>query len=109
MSKPRSPHKKHARSVASDEPWKVDDPFGPPPVPHSTSNGGIRRLRDTLSKLSPAAFAEKELLRKKNQYKIPLTERNVDTFVTEQEFHEACHPKERTSEDQVAEWLKQLS
>ncbi|KAJ5682390.1 hypothetical protein N7462_005555 [Penicillium macrosclerotiorum] len=108
MSKPRS-SRKNSRSVVSEVPWRVDTPFGPPQVPRSFPNGGIRRLRNTLSKLSPSAFAEKELLRKKNQYKIPLTHRNVDTFVTEQEFNEACRPNQHTPEIQVAEWLEHVA
>ncbi|KAJ5553334.1 hypothetical protein N7494_002712 [Penicillium frequentans] len=50
--------------ATSDGAWKVDTPFGPPEFPRSFP-GGIRRLRNTLSKLSPAAMAEKEILRKK--------------------------------------------
>lgn len=110
MSRFRSPRKKNTRSVAADGPWKVDNPFGPPQVRRSFPNGGIRQLRNTLSKLAPSAFAEKELLRQKNQYKIPLTHRNVDTFVTEQAFKEACQPEQqRTPEKEVAKWLERLS
>ncbi|KAJ5158401.1 uncharacterized protein N7500_008052 [Penicillium coprophilum] len=81
------------------------DPFGPPQVPRS---GGIQRLRNTLSKLSPSTFAEKELLRNKSQYK-PLTQRNVDTLVTEQECNEAYRPNLNSPEIQVTEWLRQVS
>ncbi|KAJ5578208.1 uncharacterized protein N7459_007172 [Penicillium hispanicum] len=109
MSKVHSPRNKDSQSVASGGPWKVDTPFGPPQVSRSFPNGGIRRLRNTLAKLSPSAFAEKELLRKKNQYKIPLTHRNVDTFVTEQECNDACRPNQRTPDIQVAEWLERVS
>ncbi|KAJ5771240.1 uncharacterized protein N7511_003291 [Penicillium nucicola] len=70
--------------------------------------GGIQRLRNTLSKISPSALAEKELLRKKNQYKIPLTERNVDTLVTAQECNEAYKPR-HSPEIQVTEWLERVS
>lgn len=109
MSKSPSPHHKDSRSVASKDPWKNEDPFGPPQVHHSSHHGGIKRIRETLSKLSPSAFAEKELLRKKNQYKIPLTHRNVDNFVTEQVCNDACSPIERTPEIQVNEWLAHIS
>ncbi|KAJ5301453.1 hypothetical protein PENANT_c009G04919 [Penicillium antarcticum] len=101
----RSP-KKDSQSLPS-EPWKVDEPFGPPPIQRSVS-GGIQRLRNTLSKISPSALAEKELLRKKNQYKSPLTERNVDTLVTEQECNEAYKPS-HSPEIQVTEWLERVS
>jgi hypothetical protein len=103
----RSP-KKDTQSMPSEGPWKVDHPFGPPPIQRSVS-GGIQRLRNTLSKISPAALAEKELLRKKNQYKIPLTQRNVDTLVTEQECNEACKPSLNSPEIQVTEWLQRVS
>lgn len=109
MSKSPSPHNKDSPSVVSEGPWKNEHPFGPPEVPRSFPNGGIKRIRDTLSKLSPSAFAEKELLRKQNQYKIPLTHRNVDTFVTEQVCNDACSPVERTPEIQVNEWLAHIS
>lgn len=109
MSQNRSSPNKTSRSVTSELPWKVDTPFGPPQVSRSFPNGGIKRLRDTLSKLSPGAIAEKEELRKKNQYKIPLTHRNVDNFVTEQEVNEACTPTQRSPDIQVAEWLERVS
>ncbi|KAJ5082531.1 hypothetical protein N7532_011574 [Penicillium argentinense] len=109
MSGTRSSPNKTNLSITSEQPWKVDTPFGPPEVPRSFPNGGIRRLRDTLSKLSPTALAEKEELRKKNQYKIPLTHRNVDNFVNEQEVNEACTPNQHTPEIQVAEWLEHVS
>lgn len=54
-------------------------------------------------------MAEKEILRKKNQYKIPLTHRNVDTFVTNQECNDIARPNQRTPEIQVVEWLEHLS
>ncbi|KAJ6120645.1 hypothetical protein N7523_004925 [Penicillium sp. IBT 18751x] len=108
MTKLRSPPKT-THSIAS-EPWKNDNPFGPPRVQHSFSNSGIRRLRDTLSKLSPSALAEKEELRKKNQYKIPLTHRNVDNFVTNQQIKEACRPNSTQSPElQVVKWLERVS
>ena len=49
------------------------------------------------------------MLRKKNQYKIPLTHRNVDNFVTEQECNDACRPDERSPELQVNQWLEHIS
>ncbi|KAJ5382590.1 hypothetical protein N7517_000501 [Penicillium concentricum] len=107
MSRTLSP-RKHLQPETSQDSWRTDNPFGPPQVSRSVP-GGIKRLRNTLSKLSPSAFAEKELLRKKNQYKIPLTRRNVDTFVTEQECNEAYRPNLNSPEIQVTEWLRQVS
>lgn len=109
MANIRSIRTQHAPSIASEIPWRNDNPFGPPQISRSFPNGGIRRLRNTLSKLSPSAFAEKELLRKKNQYKLPLTHRNVDNFVTEQECNEACRPNQRTPDIQVVEWLRHVA
>lgn len=109
MSQNQSSFNKTTPSATSEQPWKVETPFGPPQVPRSFPNGGIRRLRDTLSKLSPGALAEKEELRKRNQYKVPLTHRNVDNLVTEQEVNEACTPSQRTPDIQVAEWLEHVS
>jgi hypothetical protein len=100
---------KNTHSIASER-WKNDNPFGPPRVHRSFPNGGIRLLRNTLSKLSPSALAEKEELRKRNQYKIPLTHRNVDNFVTEQAVKDACRPNyARSPELQVVEWLEHVS
>ncbi|KAH8426064.1 uncharacterized protein LDX57_003804 [Aspergillus melleus] len=100
--------KKNARSLVSEDPWKVDTPFGPPRISYFPG-GGIRRIRNTLSKLSPSARAERQLLKQKSRYKIPLTERNVDTLVTEQEFTDACHPNEHSRELSVSAWLEQVS
>ncbi|KAJ5511956.1 hypothetical protein LT330_003076 [Penicillium expansum] len=108
MSRTPSPQKKHVQSVTSDYPWRSDSPFGPPQVTRSVPSG-IKRIRNTLSKLSPSAFAEKELLRKKNQRKSPLTKRNVDTFVTEQECNEAYKPNLHSPQIQVTEWLQRVS
>lgn len=69
----------------------------------------MRRLRSTLQKLSPSARAERELLRQKNRYKIPLTERNVDALVTEQLFTDACFPDKHSRELQISAWLERLS
>lgn len=111
----RAPHPQRKKStrtrsleVSSDEPWKADTPFGPPHISHSHVPGGIRRIRNTFAKLTPAARAERELLRQKNLYKIPLTERNVDKFVTHQKFREACDPSLQNKEVQVVAWLDQL-
>ncbi|KAJ5188436.1 hypothetical protein N7491_004761 [Penicillium cf. griseofulvum] len=104
MSRTLAPQK-HIQTETPN-PWRSDTPFSPPEVPRSVP--GIKRLRNTLLKLSPSAFAEKELLRKKNQYKIPLTQRNVDTLVTEQECNEAYRPNLHSPEIQVTEWLRQV-
>ncbi|KZN93271.1 Flavin-containing monooxygenase FMO GS-OX3 [Penicillium chrysogenum] len=108
MSRTLSPRKKPVQSVTSDYPWRSDNPFGPPQIQRSVPSG-IKRLRDTLSKLSPSAIAEKDLIRKKNQYKTPLTERNVDTLVTEQECNAAYKPNLHSPEIQVTEWLQRVS
>lgn len=109
MANVQPPQGKRLSSDDSEGQWKVDNPFGPPELPRTFSNGGIKRIRDSLSKLSPAALAEKEMLRKKNQYKLPLTQRNVDNLVTAQEWKEACHPTQRTPEIQVTEWLEHVA
>ncbi|KAJ5793782.1 hypothetical protein N7457_000381 [Penicillium paradoxum] len=108
MPRTLSPRKKHVPSVASEDPWRSDNPFGPPEVPRAVPVG-IKRLRNTLSKLSPSAFAEKELLRKKNQHKSPLTQRNIDNLVTAQECNEAYRPNLHSPEIQVTEWLQRVS
>ncbi|EPS25836.1 hypothetical protein POX_c04205 [Penicillium oxalicum] len=100
---------KQAPSITSEDPWRNDNPFGPPTMTRSFSSHTIRRLREALAKWSPASLAEKELLRKKNQYKIPLTHRNVDNFVTEQLCNEAIRPNQRTPEIQVVEWLQHVA
>ncbi|KAL4945891.1 hypothetical protein BDV06DRAFT_218961 [Aspergillus oleicola] len=111
----RKSNNKPARSIdlaaapsASEGPWQVDDPFGPPRISHLHVPGGIRRIRNTFAKLTPAARAERELLRQKNLYKIPLTERNVDTFVTHQEFADACAPNRHSNEVTVVAWLERV-
>ena len=110
ISKFRSQRKKHTRSQTrvSDGPWKSDTPFGPPQV-SSFPAAGIRRIRNTLSKLSPAARAERELLRQTNRYKNPLTERNVNNFVSEQELRDIYYPTDNSTELQVTAWLEQLA
>ena len=107
MTRRLSP-KKHVQSVTSDYPWRSDNPFGPPQIPRSFPSG-IKRLRNTLSKLAPSAFAEKELLRTKNHHRVPLTERNVDTLVNEQECDEAYRPNLHSPTIQVTEWLRRVS
>lgn len=109
MSKFRSQQrKKPTRSLASERPWQADTPFGPPHIPSSQGNG-IDRLRNTLSKLSPAARAERELLKQKSRYKNPLTERNVNTLVSQQEVMDACYPTEHSTELQVTIWLERMN
>ncbi|KAJ5135314.1 uncharacterized protein N7515_004592 [Penicillium bovifimosum] len=108
LSRTLSPRKKQETSEVSEDPWKSDDPFGPPQV-HRPVPSGIQRIRGTLSKLLPSSLAEKELLRKKNQYKSPLTQRNVHTLQTEQECDEAYKPNLHSPEVQVTEWLQRVS
>ncbi|PLN84356.1 hypothetical protein BDW42DRAFT_45560 [Aspergillus taichungensis] len=109
MSKFRSEHKKSVRSLVSEDPWRADTPFGPPRITSFPGGGGIRRIRNTLSKLSPAARAEREVLRQKNRTKVPLTERNVDTFVTSQQVTAVYHPQSDSPEVQVTAWLERVS
>ncbi|KAL5333459.1 hypothetical protein BJX70DRAFT_66875 [Aspergillus crustosus] len=100
--------KKHSRSIASEGPWKVDTPFGPPRITHLHVPGGIRRIRNTFAKLSPSARAEREILRQKSLYKIPLTQRNIDHFITRQEVDNAWSPEMYSMEVQVVAWLERL-
>lgn len=90
-----------------DDRWMADKPFAPPRT--SFPGGGMRRLRDTLSKLSPAASAEREALKKINHRKSPLTERNIDNFVLDQELRDAGNPNQHNTELQVSAWLDKLS
>lgn len=107
MSRFRSQRKKNARSIASEDRWRVDNPFGPPRMA-SFPGGGIQRIRNTLSRLSPSARAERQLLKQKSQYKVPLTERNIDTLVTNQLFSDSFKPERRT-ELQISAWLERLA
>ena len=107
MSKFQSQRKKPSRSLASERPWQADTPFGPPHIPSSRENG-IDRIRNTLNKLSPAARAERELLKQKSRHKNPLTERNVNALVSEQEVMDACYPTEHSMELQVTTWLERI-
>ncbi|KAI9368996.1 hypothetical protein BJX61DRAFT_184570 [Aspergillus egyptiacus] len=100
--------KKSARSVPSEDPWKVDTPFGPPRISHLRVPGGIRRIRNTFSKLTPAARAERQLLREKSLGKLPLTQRNMDKFVTNQRLTDICYPDQHSTELQIAAWLDRL-
>ncbi|PWY77341.1 hypothetical protein BO70DRAFT_294514 [Aspergillus heteromorphus CBS 117.55] len=99
--------KKNARSIASEDPWRVDTPFGPPQIPHFP--GRIWRIRNTLQRFTPSARAEKELLKIKNRFKVPLTERNMDAFVSEQLYSDACYPNKHSRELQISAWLDRLS
>lgn len=102
---------KRDSASTSEDSWKADDPFGPPHIP-SSAVVGIKRLGHSLShKISPSAFAEREFLRKENRrrYKTPLTERNIDFLLIQQEREDARHSVRRTREVQVSEWLRQLS
>jgi hypothetical protein len=101
-------HSNRKKSSSVDEEWREEAPFHAPRIP-STTVGGIRRLRDSLSsKISHTAIAEREFLKKEARYKTPLTQRNIDYFTTQQQLKDAC-PLERTTEGQVSEWLRQLS
>jgi hypothetical protein len=69
--------------------------------------GGISRLRDRLSfKNTRSALAEKELLKQENRCTRPLTERNVDTFLIEQDQQDARI--RRAADLHVSQWLQQL-
>ncbi|KAL1862343.1 hypothetical protein Plec18167_000868 [Paecilomyces lecythidis] len=97
-------------SSSLNDRWRERDesPFRPPRIP-STAAGGIRRLRDTLSsKISRSAIAEREYLKKEARYKTPLTQRNMDAFITQQEVKEA-YRLDSSPEEHVSEWLRQLS
>lgn len=104
MSKFRSNRKKRSRSHSHIS----DTPFGPPHIP-STPKAGISRIRNTLWKFSPAARAEKEILKQKTAFRYPLTERNVETFVSKQEVMGVLQPADNSTELHVTAWLEQLS
>lgn len=109
MSKFRSQRKRSARSHASEGPYKADGPFGPPDIPSpSFPRTGIRHIRNTLSKLSPSARAERQILKQKNRHKHPLTERNVKALVSEQELNDVFSPTENTTEIQISAWLERV-
>ncbi|RMJ23941.1 hypothetical protein PHISP_05189 [Aspergillus sp. HF37] len=96
------------RNTFPDGPWKAEIPFGPPRT-SSFPGAGMRRLRSTLFKLSPAASAEREALKETNHRKLPLTEKNIDTFVLEQQLRDAGRPNQHNTELQVSAWLEKLS
>lgn len=96
------------KSPPPDDPLKAEDPFGPPRSSSFPAHS-IRRLRNTLFKLSPTASAEREALKKANHCKIPLTERNIDTFVLEQKLRDTSFSNQHSTELQVSAWLDKLS
>ena len=105
MSKFRSIRDKHSKSSSSDDACKVDDTFEQP------RTSSFRRLRNTLAKLSPSASStssEKELLKKYYPGKVPLTERNVDSFVLDQQLRDAGHSDDHNTEVQVSAWLEKV-
>ena len=110
MSKLHTLRKNNSSSTSEMSPSKDGDPFENPRF-SSTPGGRIRRLRNTLAKLAPSGSAEKEWLKKYNDChcKIPLTERNVDNFVCEQQLRDVYHPKEHSTELQVSAWLDKVS
>ncbi|KAH8697438.1 hypothetical protein BGW36DRAFT_259012, partial [Talaromyces proteolyticus] len=65
------------------------------------------KLRNRLSfKSARAALAEREILKRENRCKRPLTQRNVDTFLIEQDLNDA---RIRRAENlHVSQWLQQL-
>lgn len=68
---------------------------------------GITKLRDRLSfKHARAALAEREILKRENRCKRPLTHRNVDTFLIEQDLNDARI--RRADNLHVSQWLQQL-
>ncbi|KAF9889693.1 hypothetical protein FE257_006999 [Aspergillus nanangensis] len=103
--KPSYNRKKTTRSFVSEDPWGTT---GPSRITHLPGTG-IRRIRNTLSKLSSSSRAERELLKQKNRCKVPLTERNVDKFTTAQEFTDLRFPGKHNMETQVSAWLERLA
>jgi hypothetical protein len=63
---------------------------------------GIKRFKKSLS-LSPGS---KDAHLDDHYRKIPLTHRNIETFVEEQIIQDACNPVQRTREVQISEWLR---
>jgi hypothetical protein len=76
-------------------------PFPPSPL------AGIRRLRETL-KNTRSAMVEKEMLKTLNRHARPLTHRNVDVFLIEQDQHEARQLIQGTHDNHVSKWLQQI-
>ncbi|KAJ5561569.1 hypothetical protein N7535_003970 [Penicillium sp. DV-2018c] len=108
LSRTLSPRKKQETFEATEDSWRSDNPLGPSQVDRSVPSG-MQRIRNTLAKLLPSSQTEKELLRKKNQCKSPLTHRNIDTLKTEQECNEVFQPNLHSPEVQVTEWLRGVS
>jgi hypothetical protein len=80
----------------------------PPSLPPSPL-AGIRRLRETLLfKNTRSALAEKEILKSLNRHARPLTHRNVDVFLIEQDQYEARQLVQGTHDDHVTKWLQQI-
>ncbi|EEA20494.1 hypothetical protein EYB25_007998 [Talaromyces marneffei] len=78
-------------------------PLAIPPVVNNISN----KLRNRLSfKSARAAYAEREILKRENRAARPLTQRNMDTFLIEQDLRDA---RVRRAENlHVSQWLQQL-
>ncbi|EED24312.1 hypothetical protein TSTA_076770 [Talaromyces stipitatus ATCC 10500] len=78
-------------------------PLAMPPLVNNISN----KLRNRLSlKNARAAIAEREILKRENRAARPLTQRNMDTFLIEQDLHDA---RVRRAENlHVSQWLQQL-
>lgn len=70
-------------------------------------NVNISKIRDRLSfKSARTALAEREILKRENRAARKLTQRNVDTFLIEQDLHDA---RVRRAENlHVSQWLQQL-
>jgi hypothetical protein len=78
-------------------------PLSVPPLVNNISH----KLRNRLSfKSARAAYAEREILKRENRAARPLTQRNMDTFLIEQDLHDA---RVRRAENlHVSQWLQQL-
>ncbi|CRG84931.1 hypothetical protein PISL3812_02100 [Talaromyces islandicus] len=105
-------HHNNSHSNDSSDSYNMAEfPFAQPellvPRPLPMPLAGITKLRDRLSfKHARAALAEREILKRENRCKRPLTERNVDTFLIEQDLHDA---RIRRADDlHVSQWLQQL-
>lgn len=74
-----------------------------PPLVNNISS----KLRNRLSfKSARAAYAEREILKRENRAARPLTQRNMDTFLIEQDLHDAR--VRRVENLHVSQWLQQL-
>lgn len=87
----------------SSLPLAVDTHLPVPPLVNNISS----KLRSRLSfKSARAAYAEREILKRENRAARPLTQRNMDTFLIEQDLHDA---RVRRAENlHVSQWLQQL-